>query len=431
VGSVAQGLLSRFGRFVPYLYTFGAEFLVVAALALTLKLAGLYWGAAGFTVYTLFRRVIAFSLPVVTLGLDVSMPRYIAISFGKSAVETSAYLQGALLLCAGSGIVIIFMVLIAGGKVAEFAFGSADRVDWLPPLAAMLIGYSFYVLVFSFWRGALRVVRSSIVYVLSFCVVPVLVVGLTARDVLQGMVQIGGGALCVALACFPWRRLVRVPASIVLRRGLELVRYGAPRLVGSAALLLLFALPAIHATRQHSLQLAGVLAFGVTVLGTLGSAVGPVGTILLPRASRFASEGNLAALKPEMRRWYLLLALGGGLATALLVAMADQVLGFFVPGDFSQYLPAFRIMMLGILPFMSFSLSRHIVDARGGLAHNSTNSLLALAIYLLLSFLLSSRDWQEKGISEAMALSVSLAVLAFATQIRVSAAMRVQKGHHA
>lgn len=428
MGSVSQGFLRRFGGSAPYLFTFGAEFLVVLALALTLKLAGLHWGAAGFTVYTLFRRVIAFSLPVITVGLDVSMPRYIAISSGRSAAETSAYLQGALLLCAGSTILIIVAVLAAGEWLAWFAFGSADRENWLPPLSAMLIGYSYYTIVFSYWRGTLRVAKSSAVLVLAFSVIPVLVVGLTAQDVLQGMYQIGAGAFCVAAIFFPWKCLARVPASRVLHHGIELVRYGAPRLVGSAALLLLFALPAIHATHRYSLQLAGVLAFGVTVLGTLGSAVGPVGTILLPRASRFASEGRLSALKPEMRRWLLLIAIGGGAATVLLIVLAEHVLGFFIPDDFSRFVPAFRIMMLGTVPFMSFCLSRHIVDARGGLAHNSANSLLALVAYLLISGFLSGHDWQADGIIEAVALSVSLLILASATQVRVSAALRDGRG---
>lgn len=431
MGSVAQGFLIRFGRSVPYLYTFGAEILVVGALALTLKLSGSNWGSEGFTVYTLFRRVIAFSLPVVTMGLDVSMSRHIAISHGKSLLETSAYLQGALVLCAASAVVIATGVIAAGGWLAEVVFGSPDRAHWLPPLAAMLVGYSMYVVVFSFWRGALKVGRSSVVYVMSFSVVPLLVVALIARDVLQGMVQIGAGAMLVALVFLPWGSIVPVPPASVLRHCLELVKYGAPRLVGSTALLLLFALPAIHATRQASLQLAGVLALGVTVLGTLGSAVGPVGTILLPRASRYASEGRLSALKPEVRRWLWLSCLGGGVATAALFTLADFVLSFFVPGEFSPYLPAFRIMMLGIVPFMAFSLSRHIVDARGGLAHNSTNSLLSLAIYLLLSRVLALPGWRERGITEAVALVAALVVLALATQVRVSMALRDRQGHEA
>jgi O-antigen/teichoic acid export membrane protein len=409
---------------MPYLFTFGAEFLVVSALALTLKLAGVNWGAAGFAVYTLFRRVVAFSLPVVTVGLDVSLPRYIAISSEKSARETSAYLQGALLLCTISALLIVAAILVSGNWLAEMLFGSGSRIEWLAPLAAMLIGYSFYTIVFSFWRGVLRVGMSSTVLVLAFSVIPVLVVGVTARDVLQGMLQIGAGAFCVAVAFFPWRRLKVVSLLLVARHGYELVRYGAPRLVGSAALLLLFALPAIHAARSYSLELTGVLAFGVTVLGTLGSSVGPVGTILLPRASLYASEGRLGALKPEIERWLLLICLGGGVATLILILFASDIVHFFVPGDIARYLPAFRIMMLGILPFMIFCLTRHIVDARGGLAHNSANSMAALLVYFLLSELLPSIGMLEAGVGEGISLSLALLVLAIGTLIRVSAALK-------
>ena len=56
-------------------------------------------------------------------------------------------------------------------------------------------------------------------------------------------------------------------------------------------------------------------------------------------------------------------------ATAALVVFGHILVGFFVPGDVGLYVPAFRVMMLGVLPFMSFCLLRHIVDARGGLAY--------------------------------------------------------------
>src|SRR5690606_3892478 len=158
------------------------------------------------------------------------------------------------------------LIFGAGSWLAAMIFGDSERVDWLPPLVVALVGYSFYTVVFSFWRGQLQIGRSSAVLVSAFAVTPVLVVGFTVEDVFTGMIQMGVCALGVAAVFFPWRSLLLVPARAIIRRARELASYGAPRLVCGAMLALLFALPAIHATRQSSLELAGVLAFGVTVV---------------------------------------------------------------------------------------------------------------------------------------------------------------------
>jgi O-antigen/teichoic acid export membrane protein len=419
VGNLAKQALNPSRRYIPYLITFGAEALVITSLALTLKISGMRWGAEGFAIYALFRRVVALILPALTLGVEVALPRAVAMAGEAPPDVYTAHLLGAFGICFATALLFVLIVAVAGVPLAAALFGTGERADWLWPLSCMLGGYGAYTVVYAYWRGSMVVGRAALASVLALAVVPLVMVAVASRDVFQAIQFIGYGAFTVAVVFFPFRSLQRVTLGQVHAAALSLGTYGAPRFVGSLALLLLFALPTVFAARAYSIATAGVLALGVTIVGALGSAINPVGTILLPRASRLANQGTLHQLRREMQIWTLLLAAGGTFAAIVLGVLAEPLLRFFAPLEDPSAVLALRCMLSAVPGFLCFSLLRHVIDAKGGAAYNTGHALVALLTYLVAAAALTLMIGGRQGIREALSLGVALTVLGWLTCSRV------------
>jgi O-antigen/teichoic acid export membrane protein len=418
-------IILQWKRLLPYSATFAAEILVLVSLAICFRLAGVLWGSTGFATYALVRRVVGFTLPVITVGVEVGLPRFIALGGSRRSLAAE-YLVAALILCAATLTLVGLIVYFWKGTVAALLFGSREYTDWLSPLMWLLSGYSLYIVIFAYWRGTMRIGRAALLYVLAFAIAPVCAVLLSQSGALSALSRLGGAAALVALAFFPAHAVGMPSARKPYAAIVELLQYGAPRVIGSFALLVLFAMPALSAAHADLLALSGLLAFAVTVVGSLGSMVGPIGTILLPTAARYAGKGRLDLLRPQYLSCVWLVSVVGCLATIGVVAGADIILRFFVPRELLGYVTAFQLSALGILPYMYFCLARHVIDAHSTLPHNAVSAVLALASFVLVEACVGMATQSSTGISEGIGLAAALCVLAWRSHILAWRVLRPQ-----
>jgi len=184
-----------------------------------------------------------------------------------------------------------------------------------------------------------------------------------------------------------------------------LLRFGVPRVPGEFALVGLFALPALIALRTQGVVAAGQFSAGMSLLSLVAGAFGPVGLVLLPRASAQAASGDLHGL-----RSIVLKMLGAGIVLAIAaVAIGEFLIPPFVRWYFGKAfipaIPVFRICLLGAIPYAIYVLLRNILDALDVRAVNSRNLLITLALLLILCAL------RTEIISMAYSLLIALTVL--------------------
>lgn len=409
-------LRSIVGPLSPYVLVVGVEATVLVSLAASFRLAGQQWGADGFAAYALLRRVLSFAVPVATAGMEVGLPRYLAME--DVATRRATLFLAALSITAVAAGGIALLLCAAPAAAAGWLFGSAARVHWVPTLALLIFAYAIHVAVFSYWRGQLRIGRSSLLAVIVYGLLPVPCILLVESGPLQSLNALALAVLIVSLAFLPrvWRRGAALRPVLEAMR--QLVVYGLPRTLAALGLMALFALPAVLAARYSGLGMAGVLAFGVTVIGALGSATSPVGTVLLPRAARHVRDLRFDLLRDEYRLWSLLVS-GAGIVGVVLIAVAARpLIGFFVPGDSASYVAAFVVLALGAPCYMFFCVARHVVDAlseRGENARSAGFAIVAFALWWAIA-----RAWLDlgPGVAEASALTAGLATLAARTAWR-------------
>src|SRR2546429_6928880 len=86
-----------------YVTTFITEILVIASWLVAFRLVAIQWGASAFGEYALSRRAFSLLSPLVVVGLDVAIARYVAYGVGHRLGRLGGYPGAALDVMAGAG----------------------------------------------------------------------------------------------------------------------------------------------------------------------------------------------------------------------------------------------------------------------------------------------------------------------------------------
>ena len=409
-------------------WTLITELVVMAAGILVLKLAAQFLGAVGFGEYTLTRRAIALLYLPLVLGLGIAAPRYIAIATAGALPGYSPRSFAIATLTAGllPALIVIVLMNLSPGGASAILFGSSSMSFLVRPATIALAGLTMHSMTYAVFRGRgdmnlanlLQLVNNGIVPVTAFMFVPHYApTVLTATGVtwmLTSVAALVGVMTRDRTKEIAERPLGEHPLGEHLR---VLLRFGVPRVPGEFALVGLFALPALIALRTQGVVAAGQFSAGMSLLSLVAGVFGPVGLVMLPRASAQAASGDLHGL-----RRIVLKLLGAGIVLAIAAVATGEILippfvRWYFGKDFIPAIPVFRICLLGAIPYVIYVLLRNILDALDVRAVNSRNLLITLALLLVLCALRT--DIMSMASSLLIALTLLGVLSLWETQARL------------
>jgi len=182
-------------RITEYAPTFLTEFTVVASQIVVYKLAAHFLGKEGFSEFAVARRAISTVYPVALLGFGVGLPRYIAISAGQDLAERRDRFFGATLWCVGAVTAILLALInLMPSRFAYLVYGSVSYEALAFPASLLIAGLILHAVVYSYFRGHLRMARANWLQFANLAAVPLLGFLGGPRDV---------GAFLKELDCFP------------------------------------------------------------------------------------------------------------------------------------------------------------------------------------------------------------------------------------
>jgi O-antigen/teichoic acid export membrane protein len=365
---------------------FGAQAVVVLCNLGVYRLAKVYLGETGFAEYSLSRRTIGFLLPLLVLGLDLAVARAVAVgdARGRREERFGAFLGGLALGGAAWSVFILALVLFPEPLAYVLFAGPAYR-DLLYPIALILLALVFHVVCYAYFRGRMcwvwmAVLESSTMGL--FALGAFVWAGVSTAQVLWWT---GGLAGALGLVAAVWILVTdgcRVRGWRAHFQGLLV--FGLPRAVTPFALAALLGLPATLTAHFQGMKEAGVVAFGSAMITLAGAAVAPLGLILLPKSVRMLQAGEHAELRAHLHRllkWSALFVLAGVLAGMWLMDVALRV---YLGPEFVAHAGILRLMIWGALPHVFFNTLRYVVDIAHPSARNTINTLIALAVFLVL-----------------------------------------------
>ena len=369
--------------------TYAAELFVLAAIVVSFRLAALEWDPAGFGAYVLARRNLTLLQLALLFGLAIAIPRYTAIALAAPAAQRrippGAYVVTGAVVCVAALVPAVALMVGIDGTVAAALFGDAAYAPLAVATAVAGAAAVLHAVAYAGFRGRLEMGAASALQAWNLGVVPLAAFVLFRSDsVEQWLWHVAAAWLffaAVALALHvarAWREGARIVHARPAAR--ELVRYGAPRVPGDAALAGLFALPPVFVAHEAGLVAAGMVGLAVALVRIGGSLFAPIGLLLLPAAAgRAASDSR--GLREGIRRLVVLVG-AASIAGALLLALSGSSLIEWYLGD--EYAPAggaLRWAAVAIPPFALYVVLRNVLDALAIAAHNTKNLVLALALF--------------------------------------------------
>ena len=347
------------------------------------KIAADLWGDQGFGEWALARRLLSFSLPLVICGLDIAIPRYVAIAGrAQAGLAAAAVMSGALLFTAASVTVVVTLALATRSEIAGLLFGDPRYASLVVPLCLLIPGYSLHILAYAYLRGSLRIAEANLLHVLTHGVLPLAVLATNPSVPEQAFWRLGAlvTALGVFAAVYAFRRSGLDPAAAP-RSSRLLAAYGLQRMLAAFGLLLLATLPGVVAANQAGVAQAGYVVLGLSFIGLAGSAAAPLGVTILPLASGLIAEGRPAALRGLYRRLQWIILAGSVAAPGIVWPLAPAITALFLGGRNEEATIILRICAVGAGPSFYFSCMRNFVDANTETGLNTRNLLIALLAF--------------------------------------------------
>ncbi|MER3420934.1 MAG: hypothetical protein C4290_10605, partial [Chloroflexota bacterium] len=134
----------------------------------------------------------------------------------------------------------------------------------------------------------------------------------------------------------------------VVAATLKLARFGASRVPADFLHMALLGLPSLVVAHRHGVELAGQVAFAFSLVAMAGSVFWPIGLVLLPQASRLASQGHSAELYRHVR-----VVAAYGVGAAVVVTLAGEALAgvgvrLFMGAEFGGAVPVVRVGLLAV-----------------------------------------------------------------------------------
>ena len=369
-----------------YVTTFATEVIVIASWLVTFRLVAVEFGVAGFGEYALTRRTLSLLSPLVVVGMDVAIARYVAYAASRRADSTAGYAGAAAAVMAVTVAVASLALLAFSGFFADLFFGSSAYSSLITPLPLLLLGSCIHVVAYGYFRGRSQIQRANLLMVLNQAAVPVTAV-YVGHDVAQILLFMGGGWTAISIAFLVAAR----PSVVRLREDtVELLRFGLPRVPGDVLQLTLFALPGILVAHIVDVPTAGIVAFGVAALGMVGTALTPISFVLLPAAAGLFARGWAAEVRQRVLEILRVAVPVLVVAIAVLEFFARPIVTDYLGPQFNSGAGVLQLIIVGALPWGLYVTLKSVIDARHVRPINARNMAIAFAVFIA-AVVISSR----------------------------------------
>jgi O-antigen/teichoic acid export membrane protein len=368
----------------------GRDFAITLLTQVAVALGGLFLyrllamkkGAGGMASYALVKQVTLFMLPAVMLGLQTGVPRYVALGREQRGAAEGYLLSAFALTCLSTG-VIATVLLISPTTTASVLFGDAKRTYLVTPLVLTLVATLAFEVTYGYYRGRARFVMVSAARALGVAAFPVVLLLVVPGKPIGHLISLmAAGALCacVLLAAVPVARALRhLRPRESLTRARTLLGYGARRIPGEYAGMILLTVPPVLAAHLAPLREVAWLTAGMYVITVITIAFNPVGVVFLPLLARLQKDdfetarrvvGRLAACALHIAMF----------VTPQLLLFADVAVRAWLGPDFDKASGVIRITVFPIALYVFVLVLRSALDAAAVKAYNSRNSAIALAV---------------------------------------------------
>jgi O-antigen/teichoic acid export membrane protein len=338
-----------------------------------------------FSEYALTRRNISFLQPLLMIGLGVAVPRYVSIH-----PKRDSFLPASLMLITIVSFFFLLVLTLGKGFFSDLFFGDYYYYqNYILPLCILLIGYGYHAILYGYLRGKKEVYFSNLIQLVNIGLLPISVLLYTQN--VQHLLLLNGGFLLISCLIFGLYVFIKQKIQLNIQSCWEdaklMLNFGLPRVLGDFALLAMLTFPTyIVLSLQKNVLTGGDVAYSITLLNLVGAAFGPLSLVLLPEIGGFLAEKRIDLIK---KRFYVFVLSGITLTVIgylIFYFFHEFILNLLLGKDYrNEIFEIAQIVLLGSFGYVLYIILRSFLDAIHVKAKNSTNLVIALAIYIALA----------------------------------------------
>lgn len=369
-------------KYKNYVVTFGTELTIMILGFLVFRVANQQFDEYGFSEYSILRRTVSFLLPLMMIGLGVSIPRYISLE-----PHRNSYFFSGLVWILISGFILLSVLGIGSSVFSEMFFGSNQYQAFILPMGMLLITYGLHAITYGFLRGKLNIYLANFVQFINVGVIPLTVLFLS--DSVLNLIYLNTIALFVSCAIvigIIFKKYdIQINKKMAKEDSIVLLKYGLPRVLGDFALLALLTLPTyIILEMQDDILIGGDVAYCITLLNLVGAAFAPMSLVLLPEIASFINQKRQDLIEKRFKV-FVVICLGlTAFGYLLFYFFTEFFLHLLLGSNFRPNLIEYsRIVLLSSFGYGLYIILRSFLDAIHVRATNAYNLLICLGIYLI------------------------------------------------
>lgn len=361
----------------------------IFSLIMVTRLLAQGLGPEEFGAYSLARRIVSTIAPFATLAMGLALVRHIAIS--KDNHARYSYLLGGILLGVVPSLVIFVIGLIFSNKLATLIFHGPVYSSLLMATLFMLVGYSFYIILYAFYRGQGKMRQANLWQLATAALGPLLIAWIFAKNRETYKIVILLGCLLL-MAIFPLIYLcfkaLKQKSKLSKKVVKELFKYGFPRAPGALTFAGLLSIGPFLAPYFGTLKDTGYLIVGLSILRIVQSGVVAFELVALSRIAKFFADGRDDFIKDRGTDLLVFIFQIGLFVTLHLYLWCDLIILIWLGKDYKEAITLARISILALVPYLSYVMFRSVIDAIEERAINTYNLYITFIITLAISLFL-------------------------------------------
>ena len=360
-------------------------------------------GPEEFGAYSLTRRIINTIVPFSTLAMGIGLARYLGISRADPS-KRSSYVLGAVGIALSLTLFVCAVGLFMSPWLSYHIFQQEGYEPLFRALLFMLAGCSMYNILYSYYRGLGNMKLANLwqfgVIACGFLLASIL---FSRKGDASLIITIFGSLYMLAiffiiLHSFNAFRKIQQPRNII-ESGKELFRYGWARTPAGLTFGGLLSIGPILAPHFGSLKEAGFLVVGQSLFRIVESSVVAFGLVALPKIAHLHSEKKEDFIKERLVDLLTFLFQLGLFATLHLCLWSDLIVQAWLGSAYQKATPLMRIIVLAMIPYLSYVMLRSVIDAVEVKAVNSLNLFISLIMGTGAAILLAAIGMGATGLA--------------------------------
>lgn len=371
-----------------YILTFCSQIFSLLLTIWALKLAAITFDPYSFGLYNIVRRIISMINFPLLIGLGISIPIYIAKGKNNKS-KISPYIFTALLCWFAATTLLFFVNIFAGKGLIVFLFNSYTP-ELIPPLILCFSALYLYTILYAIFRGEQDFFRANLFQVIAAGLMPVLAIRFCDHSVFRFLLFLG----------IFWMSIDLIVLFHIIKNGMlqnlsfsgfklaikDILQFGLPRVPGEFALFGLMAFPLFFIAKSVSVEKAGYVAVGFTLVQLVASLFEFMGTILLPKTAILISENRYLILGRVVKKILFISVSSSIIISAFIFINLNWLLGLLDKGKFTSDTSEIKVIIYCIPFYIMYMILRNPLDALDQKPYNMYNLVFCFIVQMLVLF---------------------------------------------